>query len=868
MTWTTGALTERLSNGLTLVAQRDPAAPAVAIVTHVAAGFFDEPDAWQGISHVLEHMFFKGTARRGVGRIAQETKALGGYINASTSYDRTLYYAVLPVRNFASALDIQADALRDPTLDPDELARELRVIIEEAKRKLDSPSAVAGETLHELLYDQHRIRRWRIGYEAKLAGFTAADLRGYYTSRYTPSRVVVSLVGDLAPAEMLAVARPYYQDWAAPVAPIPAGPAESSRSEVRARTLRGDVAQAELVLGWRGVPALHADEAALDLAAGILGSGRGSWLHRALREPGIAASTGAYSYAPDEVGVFGVAASGAPEQVGEMVTRLAGQVRRLRDEGPSADELERARTLLKVRWVRRMESFDARAAALAWAVAHGDIGLIDREYEKLIAVTPGQVRDAARRHLLPSAVSGIAYLPNAATGELSPVQLHSAFRDPVSATPLATTLPSIPRSATRDPRPATRRTVAGMLHLALPGADLLIRSKPGVPTTTLSLNFLREWETAADAGEGALAVRSANRGAGPFDAAALALAFERLGGSLGPSVSSDVLALGATVLTEKLADAAALMQLVVSEARFDETDVAAERGVLIEEARDAVDDMFRFPFQLAFRGAFGDAGYGLPVGGYEETLATFTAQSARARWRAITGGRATIIAVGDGDPARIADTLAAAMPLLVDADRPMRAAASAVAPWQARGMAPVVHERQKQQSAFAMLFPGPARRDPDFPAAEVWAAVASGLGGRLFDALRDKRSLAYTVLGTAWARRRGGALGTYIATSPAREEEARREMLKELATFANTPAAPDELARAKNYLAGQAEIGRMTAGAVAGEVAEAWLAGNGLEELEAPWERYRNVTAENVMAVARAAFDPARMAEGVVRGNV
>ena len=867
MTWTTGAVTQRLANGLTLVAQRDTSAPAVAVITHVAAGFFDEPDAWQGISHVIEHMFFKGTARRAVGRIAQETKALGGYLNASTSYDRTLYYAVLPARNLAGALDIQADALRNPTLDPDELARELRVIIEEAKRKLDSPSAVAGETLHELLYDQHRIRRWRIGHEAQLAGFTAADLRGYYATRYAPSRVVVSLVGDLDPAEMIRAARPCYEDWVAPVAAIPAGPGESSTSEVRVRTLRGDVAQAELVLGWRGVPALHADEAALDLAAGILGAGRGSWLHRALREPGIAASTGAYSYAPDEVGVFGVAASGAPEQLGEMVTRLVGQVRRLRDEGPSADELERARTLLKVRWVRRMESFDARATALAWAVAHGDIGLIDREYGKLLAVTPGEVRDAARRHLLPAGISGIAYLPNAVPGGLTAAQLHHAFAGPGATTALAPPLPAVPRAASRAPRPATTRSVAGTLHVALSGADLLIRTKSGIPTTTLSLNFLRDWETAADAGEGALAVRSANRGAGPFDAAALALAFERLGGSLGPSVSSDVLALGATVLTEKLNEAAALMQMVVAEARFAESDVSAERGVLIEEARDVVDDMFRFPFQLAFGGAFGDAGYGVPVGGYEESLAALTAKSAAARWRAITGGRATIIAVGGGDPARIADTLAAAMPLLVDADRPMRQAASIVAPWQARGSAPVVHERQKQQSAFAMLFPGPARRDPDFPAAEVWAAVASGLGGRLFDKLRDKRSLAYTVLGTAWARRRGGALGTYIATSPAREEEARSEMLKELALFARTPATADELARAKNYLGGQAEIARMTAGSVAGEVAEAWLAGNGLEELEAPWERYQHVTAEEVMAVARSAFDPSRMAEGIVRGT-
>src|SRR6188768_4092572 len=192
--WTTGVYREVLQNGLTLLVQPDHSAPVVAVVTHVKAGFFDEPDRWQGISHVLEHMFFKGTPRRGVGRIAQETKALGGYLNASTSYDRTMYYAVLPARNLAGALDIQSDALRNAALDPDELARELKVIIEEAKRKLDSPSAVAGETLHELRFDQHRIRRWRIGHAEQLATFTADDLRGYYASRNVPSRVVVALV--------------------------------------------------------------------------------------------------------------------------------------------------------------------------------------------------------------------------------------------------------------------------------------------------------------------------------------------------------------------------------------------------------------------------------------------------------------------------------------------------------------------------------------------------------------------------------------------------------------------------------------------------------------------------------------------------
>ncbi|HMA23813.1 MAG TPA: insulinase family protein, partial [Gemmatimonadaceae bacterium] len=155
----------RLSNGLTVLIRRDPSAPVVAIVTYVNAGYFDETDDVVGIAHVLEHMYFKGTPTRGVGEIAKQTKAVGGYLNAATIYDHTSYYTVLPSSGFSHGLDVQADAYARSLIASDELARELEVIIQEAKRKADNPPAVATETLYELLHDRHRIRRWRIGRE-------------------------------------------------------------------------------------------------------------------------------------------------------------------------------------------------------------------------------------------------------------------------------------------------------------------------------------------------------------------------------------------------------------------------------------------------------------------------------------------------------------------------------------------------------------------------------------------------------------------------------------------------------------------------------------------------------------------------------
>src|SRR3954468_22591234 len=194
----------RLPNGLTVLIRRDGSAPVVAIVTYVSAGYFDETDDVVGIAHVLEHMYFKGTPTRGVGEIAKETKAVGGYLNAATIYDHTSYYTVLPASGFEQGLDVQADAYARSLIDAGELARELEVIIQEAKRKLDNPPAVATETLYELLHDKHRIRRWRIGREAGLRTLTRDAVAGFYRNFYHPGNTVLSIVGDVDPETALA----------------------------------------------------------------------------------------------------------------------------------------------------------------------------------------------------------------------------------------------------------------------------------------------------------------------------------------------------------------------------------------------------------------------------------------------------------------------------------------------------------------------------------------------------------------------------------------------------------------------------------------------------------------------------------------
>ncbi|MEO5798162.1 MAG: pitrilysin family protein [Gemmatimonadales bacterium] len=861
---TEGLRRERLPNGVTLLVQRRRSAPAAALVTHVRAGFLDEPDDVAGISHVLEHMLFKGTPSLGPGELARRTKALGGSLNAYTSYDRTVYYATVPARHAIEAVALQADQVRNPLFDPEELRRELGVIIQEARRKLDTPSAVAGERLHELLFDAHRIRRWRIGTEPVLEAFRREDVAAYHASRYTPGRVIVTLVGDLDEDEALAALREKWGDWSRPDVPIAVGPPETARAEMRALRLSGDVSQAEVVLGWRGTGPLAPDAPALDLVSALLTSGRGSRLQRLLREPGIVAGVGASHYGAEDVGVFALGAELEPARLAQALPLVLGAVRDLAEREVSDRELDRVRTLMLLRMRRRLERYESRATALAGAEADGDVSHLDREESELLAVTPADVREVAARYLAPDAFSAVAYMPQQ---DATPFDLAELLRTR-SAPPVA---PEPSDEVAWKPRPTapiarvTRRTAHGVHHLALPGLDLLTARHGDVPQVSLAVYRRRaERERLDNAGLAALAVRTMVRGTTDRDAAQLALAMESLGGVLSPSLGGDVVAFGASIVAERVSHAAELLRDVLTAPRFDPAAIEIERALLLDDARAVADDMGRFPFQLALSQAFNDSGYGAPALGTAESLAALTEQDVR-NWhqRALAKGPTTVVAVGDTDPEALADELAAVFSGIgSDAPDAPPGMAALIAAGQR------VEHRDRQQSALAMIFPGPARTDPARFAAEVWSAIAGGLGGRLFESLRSARSLAYTVMASSWQRREAGALLTYIAMAPERLDEARDAMLEELAAFRAAPPSADELQRAVAMLAGQAEIARQGAGALAGEIADAWLLGEGLIELDDPGAPYRSVTAEAVHAVASASLDPARRAEGVVAAGL
>jgi len=854
-----------LSNGLTVLVQEDRSAPVIAIVTHVKAGYFDETDEQNGLSHALEHMFFKGTERRGVGEIAKETKASGGYLNAHTIYDNTAYFTVLPSSSFEKGLDIQADAYANSIIDAGELTKEMEVIIQEAKRKSDNPSAVATETLYELLHDAHRMRRWRIGREPGLRSFTREMMNGFYRNFYRPGNTLLSISGDVdARDAMLRVSEVY--GHLSPGDPVRTpGPPEPEHTGFRYRELSGDIAQSQLVFGWRTPGALDPDTAALDVAAAILATGRASRLYRAVREKKLASSITAYDYTPTELGVFVVHAETEPENAGEAARVIWDQLHQLRVGSIEGDELTRVRRIFEARWARRFETAEGRANYLAEWEALGGWRLGDEYFKRYMSASADDVQRVARKHLAEERAAALIYRP-----ESTPVvAVDAADMKRILGEGGSDRLPPIPpRARSTPPRKESaefEKEEAGVFVFRTgEGVPVLVRRKSGTPLANIGVFTVGGAieDEPEQAGLTLLSARTMLKGTTTRTAAQIAEDSEMLGGTISASAGSDSFGFSLSIPTLRLAEALELLGDVVQRPTIPVDAFEVERTVALSNVAMLRDDMYRYPMRLASAAAFGSHPYGIPPIGTEESLRAISADQAR-EWHKtrVLESAVAIGIVADVDPKEAADLVAREFAAL----KPKKAPRVGKPRWP-KSVKIAAESRDKAQTAIALGFPAPARTEEARFAASLIATVASGLGGRFFDELRDRQSLAYTVQASVSEKRLAGIFLSYIATSPEKEGVARAGLLAEFAKLREVPVSADELTRAKEFVVGAHAISRESGGVLLGEMLDAWMFGEGLQEILEHDTRVRAVTADQMRDAARKYFDPEKRVEGLIRG--
>lgn len=772
--WREPVLRRVLPNGLTLIVKPDRSAALASVQVWVKTGSIHEDRRLgAGLSHYLEHMLFKGTGRRAGRDISATVQAHGGYINAYTTFDRTVYYIDLPSERAAVALDLLSDAVFGSTLPADEVAKEKEVILREIAMTQDDPDDVLWQRLFALAFRTHPYREPIIGQRDVFTTVTRDDLVDYYRSRYVPNNVVVVVVGDVDPeaaaaeieARFGAVPRGRLAPVLVPDEPDQLGP----RAEIVARPV--EVARA--VTAWQ-VPGLtHPDAPLLDLLSLVLGHGESSILWQELREKaGLVHAIDASCWNPGVRGLFCVSFTADPDRREAALEALEALLAR---SGAmlTADRLRQALRQLVAGEVSARQTMSGQAARLGAAeVVAGDIHFSRGYFSRVGAATPADLRRVLAAYLTPQRRTIASLVPEAAAPER---------RGPVAG-------------------------AAGMPEFSveeLPnGARLVLQREPRLPQVHLRLVMHGGpgFEEAGKRGATALYATLLTKDTRRQSAAQVARSIEAVGGSFYPVFGNYSVGLAAEALASDSARALGVIAGGALEPAFRPGTFSTERDAQMAALRQDQDDVVVYARKLLRRRFFGAHPLALDAAGEEAGVKALSPRDLAAMHRQLAvGGSVVLAAVGDFDPRTLGPKLRAFLARLPR--RPAPLARHGVGFDRLPGSpGEHVEERVCEQAVVLRGYPGPALHAPDYYVGEVADELFSGMASRLFERVREERSLAYFVRSARITSTDVGMFSFLAGTRPGREAEVLEEIDAEIARVGAGGVGDDELARCRARL--------------------------------------------------------------------
>ena len=385
--------TTRLANGLRVVSHHMAHLETVSLGVWVAAGARHEQASEHGISHLLEHMAFKGTERRSATDIAEEIEAVGGELNAATSLETTAYFARILKGDVAIALDILADILQIPRYAEDELEREREVILQEIAATRDSPDEIAYELLQDAAFPNQAIGRPILGTTQSVTRFRATDLRAFLAANYGASRMVLSAAGSVDHDELVRHAEAQFGRLNGGVG----GRFEPARYVGGTRTSAKPFEQSHLVMAFAGPSYRARDFYTAQVFSGLFGGGMSSRLFQEVRERrGLCYAIYSSCWALADTGLFGIHAATGPEMMSKLIEVVGDELVGAAAAKPADAELARAKAQLKAGLLMGLESSSARAEQMARQLLLFDRLMEPPELiERIDAVTADAVRELA-----------------------------------------------------------------------------------------------------------------------------------------------------------------------------------------------------------------------------------------------------------------------------------------------------------------------------------------------------------------------------------------------------------------------------------------------------------------------------------------
>ena len=827
-----------LDNGLTVIIEENHSAPVVAFQMWVNVGAADEPREIAGISHLLEHMLFKGTEKRAVGQIAGEVEAAGGFINAYTSHDNTVYYLMVASRYFDRGLDILSDAIQHSSLDADEVAKEKEVVLEEQRMGEDNPGRMLYRRLLAAAFTTHPYGRPVIGTRETVEGMNRKKLSAFIKRWYTPENMTLVVVGDFDRAAALGAIEKSFSTFKGKKRRRKGRSPEPEQRTLRYAASSMEISETKLGIAYH-IPALsHRDTYVLDILSTVMGEGRSSRLYKRLKEDERLVNTvSAFALTPKEPGSFIIRAGLEGEKVERALAGIAGVIARLGNEGVSRQELAKAKLSLESSFIYERETMNGRAGQVGYfEVVAGDMRF-DREYlEGINAVTSDDVKRIVRTYLQPGNMTVTLIHPDDEAAAVDREDILSIMNNVPPARDI---------DDEREAPGEFSRTVLDN------GITLIVKEERDNPTVAVYITMpggLR-FEERETNGLGNVTARLLSRGAGERDAMAFAEEVEGMAGAVSGFSGRNSFGLSGKFLSRYFDRGMGLVADAMLRPHFPGEEIEKVRRDVQAAIKREEENLPRFAFKLLQRELYREHPYGMPALGTEETVASFSRDDIADHYeRLVIPERMVIAVVGDigTDEARAKVTeLFGSLAREGDA-LPVHPVEKAK-----KGVVRTGAARESAQVNVGIGFLGTTITSKDRYPLDVLVEILSAQSGRLFVALRDRKSLAYSVSAFTRLGVDPGFLGLYIGSAPEKRDEAVRGLLAELKKIIEEPVGNEELERAKGAIVGGYEIGLQANGAQASEVANDELFTLGYDEYLRYPAKIEGVTAEDVQRVAR-----------------
>ncbi|MGN1152632.1 MAG: M16 family metallopeptidase [Candidatus Gastranaerophilaceae bacterium] len=824
--------TYKLDNGQTVVVEQVKNNPIVTIDTWIRTGSINEDDSNNGISHFLEHLFFKGTEKNPTGTFDKLLESKGAITNAATSKDFTHYYITISSKYFDKALELHADMLLNPQIPRNEMEKERKVVLEEIAKDANSPANICYENLNKLLYTTHPYKRKVIGSSKVVENVTRETILDYYKKYYTPSNMTTVIVGDVEPSKALEIVKKNFN------APYKKTLVSNYKKEKLLSSQKRNITYMPtqagyMMIGFRGADISENDNYALDVLATILGNGRSSKLYQSLKEQKQLVNSISVSNATmKDDGVFIINSNFVPQNAQKVESAIFTEIEKIKEFGISDTDLKIAKKTIETDTYYSRESASNIAQEMGYTITlTGDIDYYNNYLNKINKVTSADVKRVANKYLTKN---------NSAVSLVLPEE-----KETNNISNKKTTCSAILVSSNDTTEKYKLNN----------NATLLITDNKYNDIVAISLmarggNFLEQQK-----GTSRLFADLLLKGTKKYSAVELAELLEENGIKLTFNPTSDTFNIGLQTTKNQVQTALEILDDILNNSSFDDIEIEKDRTLLLNKIKQNRD----IPLNLAIDGykskIYNNSVYTNSYEQLEKNIPLVTRENIKKYQKDIFNPNNIIISVnGDIDKELLINKFGSMFRTNIEQSKFDYKKYSIP---KLSTQTQVIKNADKQQTAWVILGwqTDGVTNLKDYATLEVMNTIlGSGMSSRLFKSIREQEGLAYQVGSSFQPKILAGSFNVYVGTNPKTQEHAKQKMLAEINKFKTQFVSDKELQDAKDRLLGEFVIALETNSDKAAVLAWFEASDRGYNFIDEYQNLINSVTVSDIIEVANKYF--------------